>query len=267
MVITGIRTGINKGVDESMIACCCGVQEQFFTFRDNFTTGKPDSTHGRIYWEYVWEKGGAKILLRCYNTAWISQLKEQQGTLFYPEKHLQVVPIITADYVVAVFHHPYNWLPATTYRQFRAHIEETSDLILTGHEHEPDHYQKYSFKGEVNEYLEGAVFQEHGRPDRSGFHVVYLDLVAQRQRTVSFWWQNGMFVPDVHEDTWLGYKRGSRSGKRDFDLNDEFARWLEEPGACYHHPAKTNLSLSDFFVFPNLKELQFRGRMNLSTVR
>jgi hypothetical protein len=88
MVISGIRTGSNKGVDGSMIACCCCVQKHFFSFRDAFPTGKPNSSQWGIYWEYVWPIENYQILFRCFNTAWVSQLKEQQGTLSYPEEYL-----------------------------------------------------------------------------------------------------------------------------------------------------------------------------------
>jgi hypothetical protein len=158
------------------------------------------------------------------------------------------------------FHHPYNWLPAATHRQFRSNVERISDLILTGHEHEPDHYQKYSFKGEVNEYLEGAVFQEHAQPQRSGFHAVYIDLASQKQRTLRFSWQESLYLPDAYGDDWVGYTRGSRSGKRDFDLSDEYAKWLDDPGTSFTHPAKSDLQISDIFVFPNLKEFQIKSK-------
>jgi hypothetical protein len=126
---------------------------------------------------------------------------------------------------------------------------------LTGHEHEPDHYQKYTFRGEVNEYLEGAVLQETNHPERAGFHAICVDLLAQRQRVVSFSWTNDVFVPTQHGDGWAAYQRGSRGGKRDFDLTDDSARWLDEPGAAFTHPGKPDdLRLSDIFVFPNLKE-------------
>lgn len=170
IVIDGIRGG--KSVDLQMVNCCCDVQAAFTNFRDAFPNGKPDLQHSQLHWEYECSDGEFSIQFRCFNTAWMSQKKEQQGGIHIPDGFLGVLPSgKKPDYVVSVFHHPYNWMPSATYRRFRAFIEESSDLVLTGHEHEPDHYQKYSFSGEVNDYLEGAVFQEHGRDDRSGFHA------------------------------------------------------------------------------------------------
>ena len=158
---------------------------------------------------------------------------------------------------MAVFHHPYNWFPAATYRRVRAHIEKTSDLILTGHEHEPDHYQKYTFRDEVTEYLEGAVFQETDHPERAGFHAIYSDFVAQQQRIVSFSWEKDIFVSTEHFGGWAAFRRGSRGVSRDFVLADDFARRLNDPGAAYSHPVKQGeLNLTDIFVFPNVKEFR-----------
>jgi hypothetical protein len=52
------------------------------------------------------------------------------------------------------------------------------------------------------------------------------------------------------------YKRGSRGGRRDFDLTDDFERWLNDPGAAFIHPAKPDLTLTDIFVAPNMKQFE-----------
>lgn len=172
IVIEGVRSG--KAADAKMIECCCAVQSQFNSFRDGFPTGKPDNVHSILHWDYRIAHGNYSIRFNCYNTAWMSVLHEKQGGLHMPDAMFDhSFANERDDYVLSVFHHPYNWMPAGSYRRFRTLVEESSDMILTGHEHEADHYHKYSFTGEVNEYLEGAVFQEHGRDDRAGFHAVY----------------------------------------------------------------------------------------------
>jgi hypothetical protein len=256
LTIDAIRNG--EEPDEEMLECCCKPQLEFTRFRNEYPTGKPHCEESLLHWEYYVKLGGFRIELRCFNTAWMSQMHEQQGALHIPDLVSQRSSDATpSDYIVSVFHHPYNWMPAESFRKFRSLIEDSSDLILTGHEHEADHFQKYSFKSqEVNDYLEGAVFQEHDRSDRSGFHAVFLDLSIQRQRTVTFIWDSDLFSADSEKSPWVAYKRGSRSGKRDFELSPDFAEWLDDPGANYHHQAKADLKLSDIFVFPNLKEFE-----------
>ena len=255
LTIEAIRRG--ELPDEEMIECCCKPQSAFFNFRNDYPTGKPHREESLLHWEYEIIHEGFSIEFRCFNTSWMSQLHETQGALHVPDVVSQRSNQHSGDYIVSVFHHPYNWMPSESFRRFKSVVEESSDLILTGHEHEADHYQKYSFKNqEVNDYLEGAVFQEHDRSDRAGFHAVFVDLLSQRQRTVSFVWEEDRFTPGTEQSTWVAYKRGSRSGKRDFDLSADFALWVDDPGANYQHPAKSDLKLSDIFVFPNLKEFE-----------
>jgi 3',5'-cyclic AMP phosphodiesterase CpdA len=255
VVIDGIRKG--RPVDDGIVAYCCSVQSAFLALRDTLPGASPDTEYNPVRWDYyITGRDDRQIEFRCYNTAWMSELHEVQGGLHVPENVFHATDENSrAEFVVSVFHHPYNWMPSASYKRFREFVETSSDLILTGHEHEPDHFQKYTLQGEVNDYLEGAVFQEHDRDERSGFHAVFLDLNVQRQRTISFTWDGARFLPERLSDGWVSYVRGARRGKRDFDLTAEFASWLEDPGASYQHPAKADLSLSDIYVFPNLQQV------------
>ncbi len=260
IVIRDVRSGKQPLVSDEVIACCAAVQKNFLAFTEGLT-GKAGAP---MYSEVAVDIDDVTVLFCCFNTAWMSEKKEIQGTLQFPAKYLDAKrPAIKADYVVSVFHHPYSWMPSASFRQFKDHIEATSDLILTGHEHEPSNYQKYKATGEVNEYLEGAVLQDSGRADRSGFHTVYVDLNAQKQRVVTFAWNGEMYVPEPHSDAWVGYTRGSRGGKRDFELVDEFDAWLDDPGAAFVHPAKPDLTLADIYVPPNLKEFEVDDKSEL----
>lgn len=256
LAIGAIRSG--ELPDDEMIECCCKPQLEFVRFRNDYPTGKPHREESLLHWDYQITFGDFSIEFRCFNTAWMSQLREEQGTLHVPDLVAQRnANHNPSDYIVSVFHHPYNWMPAESFRRFKSLVEDSSDLILTGHEHDADHYQKFSFKSqEVNDYLEGAVFQDHDCSDRAGFHAVFVDLSVQRQRTVSFLWDTERFRADSVGSPWVPYKRGARSGKRDFDLCPDFAEWIDDPGANYQHPAKPDLKLSDIFVFPNLKEFE-----------
>lgn len=256
LTIDAIRNG--ELPDDEMLECCCKPQSEFVRFRDAYPSGKPHREESLLHWEYQIKNDVFSIEFRCFNTAWMSQLHETQGALHVPDLVSQRNSNSdVSDYIVSVFHHPYNWMPAESFRKFKSLVEDSSDLILTGHEHEADHFQKYSFKSqEVNDYLEGAVFQEHDRNDRAGFHAVFVDLSIQRQKTVTFMWDEERFIAESENSPWVTYKRGTRSGKRDFDLSPDFAEWVDDPGASYHHPAKSDLKLSDIFVFPNLKEFE-----------
>jgi hypothetical protein len=260
-VLTKLRTLTDAQIDTNLTQHLVGAQSSFFEARDATLGAKPDVDRGPLYWEYLIPVGKNTTLVRCYNTAWCSSRRELQGTLHFP---LSAIPSVNssppADYVVSIFHHPYNWMPADSYRMFREQIERTSDLILTGHEHEAENYQKYTSTGESNEYLEGAVFQEAGRAEQSGFHAIYLDFTSQLQRTLTFSWDKDTYAKRSATE-WGSFTRGVTGGRKKLEISREFSSWLETTGTPFNHPAKPDgLRLSDIYILPNVKQFQLNRK-------
>jgi predicted MPP superfamily phosphohydrolase len=190
--VTHGDTSRSLSVDASIIDSCLSVQVDFFNFLDLLlddpTTRDPDQ---RLYYHAAFNINGKRIGFNCYNTAWLSQLKERQGQLLYPFERVEVVDG-NYDLVVSAFHHPYNWLEANNARGFRALIESTSDLVLTGHEHHPGNYDKELLTGENLHYAEGAVLQDT-ESDTSGFNLLQIDLASKRRRIVQYQWSGGLY--------------------------------------------------------------------------
>jgi len=136
--------------------CALRCSTSFFTFRDSESA--PVCNADTLYWEHVLEHRGERILFRCCNTAWASRLKEIPGQLYYPVDCLRNQEG-TPALAITLFHHPYNWLTPTNGRAFRERVQEVSDLILTGHEHETALRTQRGIDGEVNMYLEGGALQ------------------------------------------------------------------------------------------------------------
>ena len=257
-IIASVRKG--QEVTRAFYEFCCQTQCNFVAFRDAVEEAKPSRLVSPIYWEYAFDCGGRTVRVDCFNTAWMSTIHEQQATIKYPESGLVGRVPEYADYVISVFHHPYNWMPSDSYRRFKSAIEEGSDLILTGHEHEGHAYKKVSHDGfGVNEYLEGCVFHDkHSRGD-SGFHIVTLDLEIQKQSISTFKWDGDKFLASLDLPDWTSYIRGGRGGKAEFSITPDFEKWLRDPGASYQHPAKPDLTLSDFYIPPNLKPFEIQS--------
>ncbi|GAH03803.1 unnamed protein product, partial [marine sediment metagenome] len=66
-----------------------------------------------------------------------------------------------ANAVISVFHHPYNWPNADNARLFKKNIENTTDIILTGHEHDQSHFKVIQNTGVIIDYIEGGVLQSY----------------------------------------------------------------------------------------------------------
>ena len=164
---------IGKG-DTSIVDTATEVQREFFQFFNKLEPGAgPSSGDRRLKYTAKSQINGESVSLECYNTAWLSQLEEKQGKLFFPENLLRDEKSDSC-LAISMFHHPYNWLNPDNARRFRKHVETTADVILTGHEHVPDVYEKTRVLGQVTHYVEGAVLQDSDE-NMSGFNVLLID--------------------------------------------------------------------------------------------
>jgi hypothetical protein len=159
-----------------------------------------------------------------------------------------------SDAVLALFHHPYNWLEAHDAKLLQDHIDCTADIVLTGHEHTGARYRKILETGEHTEFLEGRVLQDTGEPAASGFNAILLDFGALTQESMTFQWVpgEGMYCLDDRFPP-RPFLRTKLSARNSFQLLDAFATQLKDPGEAYKHPRKRVLELNDIFVYPDLR--------------
>lgn len=188
-----------------------------------------------------------------YNTAWCSRKNEQQGGLFFRVPSLPT-DLPDSDAVLALFHHPYNWLDAHDAKLLQDHIDGTADIVLTGHEHTGARYRKILETGEHTEFLEGRVLQDSAEPASSGFNAILLDFGALTQESMTFQWApaEGMYCLDDRFPP-RPFLRTKLSARNRFQLLDAFAAQLRDPGEAYKHPRKRVLELNDIFVYPDLR--------------
>ena len=263
--VTGVRDTIMASIDrdphhevsEEYAEICTGVQKNCLDYveavDDDHLSKDTD-----LYYEYTFEFGPKKVLFRCYNTAWVSKLHEEPSQLFFPlggiagEKE-------GFDVVVSVFHHPYNWFSPEHARAFRNHVEGSSDIILTGHEHVHARYTRTS-AGETNEYIEGGVLQDSGAPSTSNFNALVLDLDTKKQRFYHLAWDGEVYAPssDLGDD-WEDFQANRLLTRKEFELNEEFESHLEDQEAKLTHSTRGTLRLSDVFVSPDLRRVTEKG--------
>lgn len=254
LLLQGLIRGANPPPDDTTLKLCCAVHNHFFSFLHTNQTLTPASFREGVHYEYLVPVGNGHVLVCCFNTAFASTNPENPGHMVYPT-NLLTVPNYEPPplYTVAVFHHPYNWLTPDTKHQFGNHIEQTSDLILTGHEHRTAYYKKESFSGLASDHIEGAAFQAHEDPNECGFNLMVIDLSIAQERVLEFKWDTDHFQSHDRSSGWRPYRRSK--ARRDFELTDCMLHRLEDPGAAFSHPAKPKLLLEDLFVPPNAEEL------------
>ena len=224
------------------------IQEEFFAFRCRLTQQHNNTASERFFWQRHIAVAGMQLTINCYNTACTSRLKEQPGEVLFPMSfEVQAIP---SDIVITMFHHPYGWLEPSNARAFRNQVEQSSDIILTGHEHISGGYLKKTL-GSVSPqyYVEAAaLFANDGQ---SGFNVVSVDLDATEYEVTKFIWDQTLYRGRNSQPE--PYVRARISGAAVLANTPAFAATLEEPGTGFTHPvAKDRLRLSDVYVYPDL---------------
>jgi hypothetical protein len=241
--------GLSGSVDASsdVVEQMLKVQAAFFSFEELVST-KPHPPAERLLWSHEFASSSGTVLVRCFNTAWVSRKKELQGQIFFPS---QVIPDISATdavLVVSTFHHPYGWLQSENARAFRRVVETSSDIVFTGHEHDGEVYVRTSSGVTVN-YVEGAALQAAGV--ETGFNLAKVDLAAQTYQVRQFEWKKDMYEPGTLHAAM--FTRNQAILEHQFVNNTTFREYLDDIGTPFSHPVKTRLTLSDLFVYPDLK--------------
>ena len=202
------------------------------------------------------------------NTAWCSRKQEIQGELLFPVHLWQSDPDLlnTADLVISVLHHPYNWLASDNSRELKARMDALSDVVLTGHEHDAVGYTKVTASGEQIEYLEGGVLQDSNNAENSTFTAVVLDIDRKEQSHYFFRWAGTHYQPG-DATAIRPFLRNQKRLASELPYTEQFQRFLDDPGATFAHPRKQSLILSDFFISPDLKEIASDEAENSAFIR
>lgn len=248
IILQHLRTEVHEH-DEATIAIATEIQADYFNFAASIRGPKPEAAN-RLVTRRVLCDGA--LVFRAFNTAWLSRLKEGQGTLAFPIG-LARAEEPDAAVVVSMFHHPYNWLESNNARAFRKEIESSSDVILTGHEHDPDCATTERTSGANITYLEGGVLQS-SNPNESSFNILLINVEDGLQQAHHFSWSNGRYRPlSEREPEWTSFQ-ANRSRQSGFAPNARTQRSLDDPNVQLTLDGQS-LSLSDLYVFPDIREL------------
>jgi hypothetical protein len=240
--------------DEDVVAALSVVQQQFFIVECLFADrdDRPEDPEAWATQHTVLEVSGGRVIVNAYNTALTSQLKRPRQELRFPIPLLERSRTVDADdgLILSIFHHPYKRLETEDSRSLQKHVEATSDVVLTGHEHEEDAYSTRKLTGEEIEYLAGEALQyEDGH--LGGFNVVMWDFDRRLHKISQFAWDGTCFSLKCESD-WLSPVRNRAARRRVFENSAEFLRDLNDPGTAFTHPRKADLTLEDLFVYPDL---------------
>jgi hypothetical protein len=236
--------------DPAILAELLRRQDAYWQFCETFL-GADKAATARLFSSHSVPVGPGHFQLNLYNTAFLSKRHEEQGELLVPIELVRSLSAVdpTCALSISVFHHPYVWLHADIAVAFRSHIEQTSDVVLTGHLHVDYAYSQEPVTGGRILYSEGDVLQEPDNPKHSGFRIILLNLQDALRRVVLYGWVENRY--SMKHDT--GWAELSRSAVR-LDLprpTAEFLSYLSNNGIGLVHRSKGPLPLDSVFVYPD----------------
>ena len=134
---------LNRDVveEEMFVQICLRPQEAFWKFVSKMN-GSP-ILPCVSYSKPIVVNDRCNLIFHCYNTALMSTINEQPQSLLVPENFFlynTAIDDTRKDVVISVFHHKTGWLSTKTannnQRTFEDHIENTSNILMCGHEHQ-----------------------------------------------------------------------------------------------------------------------------------
>lgn len=239
--------------DASVVRACTSIQKAFGAAMTDVAVDHPGPD--RLLEQATFLVDGAQVSCFCFNSAWMSSRKESPGSLRFPEPlvaGLSTPPASPEHLCIWMMHHPYGWFHPDDAKKLIKYIENTTDIVLTGHEHETGSYTRTNFGNARLQHVEGGVLQEGPLGTSSSFNLLIVDGATARQRIVRFFRENGVFVSSGTE-TWTALVRNHQKATQGPTPSAAWSDELEDPGATFSHPRRPSLRLSDVFVFPDAR--------------
>jgi predicted phosphodiesterase len=248
-------------IDEPLINLCCEPLSNYFLFDD----GLKGDFRGELLYKSKLLKivqinvGGKKIKFNLFNTSWHSTLKERIGTLGFPIEYLNsFIPLVENDFSISVLHHPFNWQTPENSRDFRNYLLKTSDIIITGHEHNPGLSVLSDFESEFDTiHIEGGALQDSDHINNSFFNSIVIQLETNEVTIAPYNYNSSQarYIRDVETSRIVNKHKKLKTTL--FQLSSKFHNILETPGASFIHSSGEDLKLSDIFISPNVSDVSY----------
>ncbi|MCW5886715.1 MAG: metallophosphoesterase [Anaerolineales bacterium] len=253
VLVDSLEKQESPDVDESIIDVCTGIQQEFFDFREALE-GQEDIEDDRLWRTSCFEVEGKVLRFDCLNISWVSKLKEEPGLLYFPVERYAGKATEKADVRFVAIHHPLNWFNQSVYRQFRTFVRKLANIVISGHEHHGNVGLNSDAETDTSAFVEGCVLQgEHDLTD-SSFNLIVLDLALGQFATTRYNWDGSRYIAS-EEGSWSDYHDLPAKRTNPFAIAPEFQDTLEDPGAFFKHPGRTNVGLSDIYVYPDLRKV------------
>jgi len=184
---------------------CLKVQQNFFDFARAMEPdlGYPDTPE--VFYRLDVAVGEQLLVFNCFNTAWLTQLHEKQGSLIMPRQLFPECEEAKIENAVSIsiYHHPENWFSPNNASDFKRLLLNCSDIVISGHEHERNISLQTNLetKESLQVHRAGAL-QDRDNPKTSNFNVLLIDMrISSRKRVRRK--QKQVFPNNASSNRWL----------------------------------------------------------------
>ena len=248
-----------KPPSQGMLAYCLAPQAPYRGFAQALSASMSADSVLEIATLVERDLAGAHLQFLLLNTTPYSQRERRPSSIWLPMQALDETmgEAQPGAICIAVLHHPYGYFVPENGSEVQLFLENKCDVILTGHAHLPDEYEKRRRSQEQNIYLAGGVLQDPEDPKTSTFNVVRISAGADDFGCQTYSWTGSRYEPitDVYSHR---YHRLRQPLLRGFQLAKNWEEWLDEVGTDYRHPRCHDLKLSQLFEYPDLQRLDVR---------
>lgn len=248
-------------VDDAVITQCCAVQDNFFNFANCLCQTDIRTPSEKLFNIAKFDVQGKLITFAIYNTSWLSCIHEKYGNLHFPiESYTDELNQIDSELVISMMHHPFSWQGPENSRLMAKHIEFTSSIVLTGHEHQTSISFKSDMLSSSTEYIQGEVLQDSDDIAQSGFNLVLFDLAHKQQQIKEYVWSDNIYDLKNPDAEWVSYKHIHGYDRSKNKISTTHEQYLTDTGMMLNHPSKTDVLLDDIYVYPNLRDRNIDNR-------
>ena len=243
-----------KNVSKDIINTCVSVQNEYFEFR------KKLSSESHIEIDPLWERtiinlDGKNVIFEGLNISWVSKIKEEPGTLLFPIDQYKNITSDPADLRISLMHHPLNWFNQSIYRNFRTHLRQISDLIITGHEHQGNTGTVNEIESGESAFIEGSALQSDHGATSSEYNIIIIDVDDMKMYYRNLKYKDKRYI-EIEIEGWNEFKDLPQKSDVIFSISARFKEIIEDPGPFFKQKNNKCVKLPDIFVFPTLKKMR-----------
>jgi predicted phosphodiesterase len=125
------------------------------------------------------EVNGETIALIGINSSWMSDLHDQQGALLFQPEWFDPIAAWAyqnePDLVVSAIHHPIHWQKEGLQKPLWHKLARVTDVLLTGHEHEPDGFVRSAGNSSISVFEGGVLSQRDKGYEHCNFQILHID--------------------------------------------------------------------------------------------